>query len=158
MTPVQRRNAYVFGTVCSVLTLGLLAWPVRPTQEPAPNTGSHYAGPEYAARRTAPSTIAAPLRLTSSQPVEAVPATPVIAAPTLIGLLGSRQAYLRSATSGEVERVPIGGEIDGWRVIAITGRAVTVNRPGNQQKLQLFNVDKQMPSVGSPDSPPETAG
>ena len=91
MTPVQRRNAYVFGTVCSVLTLGLLAWPVRPTQEPAP-------------------------------------------------------------------RVPIGGEIDGWRVIAITGRAVTVNRPGNQQKLQLFNVDKQMPSVGSPDSPPETAG
>jgi len=160
MTPIQRRNAYAFGAVCTVITVGLLAWPVRPAQDPAPAPapGSHYAGPEYTVRRTSPATGPGPLRLTSSQPVTAAPATPVVAAPTLVGLVGNRQAYLRSATSGEIERVAVGSEIDGWRVTAMSGRTVTVNGPGGQQRLQLFDPTPTTSSENSASAQPESAG
>lgn len=153
MTPLQRRNAYAFGTVCTVLTIGLLAWPVRPTQDPVPVQASHYAGPEYAVRRTSPATVPGPLRLTSSQPVTAAPAPPVVAAPTLIGLLGNRQAYLRSATSGEIERVAVGSVIDGWRVTAMSGRTVTVSGPGGQQALRIFDRDAPVAATDPPPTP-----
>ncbi|WP_292152408.1 hypothetical protein, partial [Brevundimonas sp.] len=57
--------------------------------------------------------------------------------PTLVGLVGGSQAYLRSA-SGEVERIRRGGVIDGWTLVAVGVRSVVVERDGTPHSLKLF--------------------
>jgi len=49
-----------------------------------------------------------------------------------------RRAYLRSTASGEVERVSIGQEIDGWRLVAVSSRAATLRGTSGDKRVEMF--------------------
>jgi len=120
---------------CALITLALLlipGWrdaPVPPPSEP------RYAGGDFQAR---PASRLSAFILSLSGAADTAP-SPVNAQPlpTLVGLAG-RSAYLRGASSGATERISVGGEFEGWRVIAIGVRAVTLRGPAGDKRLELF--------------------
>lgn len=59
-----------------------------------------------------------------------------VALPRLVGIAGN-SAYLRG-TSGTAERVGVGGELDGWRVVRIDEKAVTLTDGDRTERLALF--------------------
>ncbi|WP_324775445.1 hypothetical protein [Brevundimonas sp.] len=115
-------------------TLVILIWPAAAARPPAAPGVDRYFGADHQARRSGP-VAGFPLRL------HAAGAEPTVVAPTavpvLVGLAG-RRAYLRSADSGEVEGVSIGQTLDGWRLVAVTGRSATVRGPAGDRSLELF--------------------
>lgn len=120
--------------LCALLTLGLLFWPAGAADPVGPPAVERYAGPDIETRRSGPVRGFA-LRL--GGPAAAPEAGPAPEAlPVLVGIAG-RQAYLRSA-SGEVERVSIGQEIDGWRLAAVSARTATLRGPSGDRRIEMF--------------------
>jgi hypothetical protein len=120
--------------LCTLLTLGLLIWPTGGPDPAAPPAAERYAGPDIETRRGGP-VLGFALRLGGPAAApEAAPAPEAL--PVLVGIAG-RQAYLRSA-SGEVERVSIGQEIDGWRLVAVSARAATLRGPDGDRRIEMF--------------------
>ena len=120
--------------LCALLTLGLLFWPAGAADPVGPPAAERYAGPDIETRRGGPVRGFA-LRLGGPAAApEAAP--PPEALPVLVGLAG-RQAYLRNA-GGEVERVSIGQEIDGWRLVAVSARGATLRGPDGDRRLEMF--------------------
>ena len=120
---------------CALGVAGLLWYPAGGGEPAPPTPEPPYAGPE----RMMPPIDPAPkviLVMEDADP-SGTPDQPTAPAPTLVGLVGGRQAYLRSA-SGEVERVRRGGVIDGWTLVAVGVRSVVVERDGTPQSLKLF--------------------
>ena len=120
---------------CVLGVAGLLWYPAGGGEPAPPTPAPPYAGPE---RMMPPSDPApkATLIMESAEP-SSTPDQPTAPAPTLVGLVGGRQAYLRSA-SGEVERVRRGAVIDGWTLVTVGVRSVVVERDGTPQSLKLF--------------------
>lgn len=120
--------------LCALLTLGLLAWPTGAARPSRPPAAERYAGPDIETRRGGP-VVGFALRLGGPAALpEAAP--PPEALPVLVGIAG-RRAYLRNA-GGEVERVSIGQEIDGWRLVAVSARAATLRGPNGDRRIEMF--------------------
>lgn len=63
-------------------------------------------------------------------------AVEAVALPRLVGIAGNA-AYLRG-TSGTAERVGVGSELDGWRVVRIEEKAVTLTDGDRTERLEMF--------------------
>lgn len=121
--------------LCALLTLGLLAWPTGAARPPGSPAAERYAGPDIETRRGGP-VVGFALRLGGpAAPPQAGP--PPEALPVLVGIAG-RRAYLRNA-GGEVERVSIGQEIDGWRLVAVSSRAATLRGADGDRRIEMFS-------------------
>ncbi len=132
--------------LCALLTLGLLAWPTGAARPLRPPTAERYAGPDIETRRGGPVREFA-LRLGGPAATpEAAPPPEVL--PVLVGIAG-RRAYLRNA-GGEVERVSIGQEIDGWRLVAVGGRAATLRGPDGDRRIEMFASGPDPAASGAP--------
>lgn len=120
---------------CVVATAGLLAWPAPPAAVPSAPVAQAYAGPVLEVRRVSPDP-RFPLRL-QSRFASSDPAPATEPAPILVGVAGGL-AYLRSSTTGEVESLALGGEIDGWTLASVAPRAVTLRGASGERRLELF--------------------
>lgn len=135
MTRLRRYWLHGLLGLCALLTLGLLAWPTGAGRPPGPPAAERYAGPDIETRRGGP-VVGFALRLAGPDTTpQAVP--PPEALPVLVGIAG-RRAYLRSTASGEVERVSIGQEIDGWRVVSVSARSATLRGPDGDRRIEMF--------------------
>jgi len=120
--------------LCAILTLGLLLWPSGATRPAGQAVAERYTGSNVETRRGGP-VVGFALRLVGpAAPPEAAP--PPEALPVLVGIAG-RRAYLRRA-DGEVERVSIGQEIDGWRLVGVSGRAAILRGPNGDRRIEMF--------------------
>ena len=140
--------------LCALLTLGLLAWPTGAARPNAPPAADRYAGPDLGTRRGGPVQGFA-LRLAGS---DAAPqaAPPPEALPVLVGIAG-RRVYMRGA-DGEVERVSIGQELDGWRLVAVTARAATLRGPGGDRRIEMFAAEIAAPATTAAGETPPVPG
>lgn len=122
--------------LCTVATVGLLVWPAA-SAPPLPRPAAeHYRGPDIETHRVGPVSKFA-LRLASaSAPTATAPAV-VEAVPVLVGVAG-RRAYLRSAATGEVEGISIGGSIDGWRLVSVAARTATLRGADGDRRVEMF--------------------
>lgn len=122
---------------CALITLALLLIPGREDAPVPPPSEPRYAGGDFQARPAS----RLPAFILSLSGAAATAAPPVSAQPlpTLVGLAG-RSAYLRGASSGETERITVGGEFEGWRVVEIGVRAVTLRGPAGDKRLELFTL------------------
>lgn len=118
----------------ALLTLGLLAWPTGAARLAPPAAAERYTGPDIETRRGGP-VVGFALRLSGPDAAPAA-APPPEALPVLVGIAG-RRAYLRNA-GGEVERVSIGQEIDGWRLVAVSARAAILRGPDGDRRIEMF--------------------
>ncbi len=140
--------------LCTLLTLGLLFWPAGAADPVGPPAAERYAGPDIETRRGGP-VVGFALRLGGpAAPPEAAP--PPEALPVLVGIAG-RSAYLRNA-GGEVERVSIGQEIDGWRLVGVAARAATLRGPDGDRRIEMFTAGSPVPATGPVDAVPPTQG
>lgn len=131
--------------LCALLTLGLLFWPAGAADPVGPPAAERYAGPDIETRRGGP-VLGFALRLGGpAAPPQAAP--PPEALPVLVGIAG-RRAYLRNA-GGEVERVSIGQEIDGWRLVAVSGRAATLRGADGDRRIEMFAVGADPAASGA---------
>lgn len=135
MTHLRRYWLHGLLGLCALLTLGLLAWPTGAARPSRPPAAERYAGPDIGTRRGGPVRDFA-LRLGSgpAAPPEAAPQPEAL--PVLVGIAG-RRAYLRNA-GGEVERISVGQEIDGWRLVAVSARAATLRGPAGDRRIEMF--------------------
>jgi hypothetical protein len=149
---MRRVDPLVIGlAVCAAGALGLLLWPLpQPASPPRPADGV-YRGPEHQTLEVAARAGGAILRLSASAEPAAAP--PPAAAPTLVGIIGGREAYLRSATSGEVVRVTPGALIEGWRVAGIDGRSLTLVMGSERRRLRMFDRPEQPAAPLGPGTP-----
>ena len=135
MTLVHRYGLPGLLGLCALLTLGLLLWPAGVADPVGPPKADRYAGPDIETRRGGP-VVGFALRLgRPAAPPQAAP--PPEALPVLVGIAG-RRAYLRSTAGGEVERVSVGQEIDGWRLVAVSARAATLRGPDGDRRIEMF--------------------
>ncbi len=136
--PTRKLWLYGYGCACALTTAALLVLPVStPGRAEAPEA-ERYAGADHRLRTTAPSAAALPIRFASAEADPATGAAPS-ALPALIGIAGG-SVWLKSATTGEVERVAAGAELDGWRVAAVKARSATLARGEERQTLELYRV------------------
>lgn len=138
--------------LCAVATIGLLVWPAGSADlAPAPPVELH-SGPDLQTRRSGPVPGFA-IRLTSAtDPVSAAPPT-VEALPVLVGIAG-RRAYLRSAATGEVERVSIGQEIDGWRLVSVGARSANLRGASGDKRIEMFSAPADPATAVAPQPTP----
>ena len=144
--------------LCAVATIGLLIWPAGSADlAPAP-PAERYSGPDLQTRRGGPVPGFA-IRLSSATDSAAAAPPPVEALPVLVGIAG-RQAYLRSAATGEVERVSIGQEIDGWRLVSVGARSANLRGASGDKRIEMFSVPADpvpfvapQPTPGAPGQP-----
>ncbi len=144
---ISRRHGYagLLG-LCAVATVGLLVWPAD-SAPPLPRAvAEHYRGPDLETRRTGP-VPKFPLRLASPN-APAAPPEAVEAVPVLVGVAG-RRAYLRSASTGEVEGVSVGASIDGWRLVSVSARAATVRGANGDKRVEMFAPVPVTPGPGT---------
>lgn len=116
-------------------------WPAAAPIDAQPPATARYSGPMLEAARSGITPMAS-LQLASVDGVDAVPA-PEVAMPSLVGVItvgAARAAYLRSAQSGAVERIVVGGEMDGWRLVAVNGSSATMERSGQHAEAGMFAV------------------
>lgn len=141
--------------LCAVITLGLVAWPTGAARPVPPAAAERYAGPDIETRRGGP-VVGFALRLEGP---DAAPqaAPPPEALPVLVGIAG-RWAYLRSTASGEVDRVSIGQEIDGWRLVAVSARAATLRGPDGDRRIEMFAVASEASVATEGATPPIQGG
>lgn len=147
------RNApNVFCAGCLAVTAVILAWPAHEPAAPAKPRSPKYRGVDH---RSIRASMAAPPAFTFSVNAAEEAAAPSASALHLVGIAGAR-AWLRSSTSGEVTAVRAGDDVDGWRILGVAARSVTVRGPGGEQRLTLFSpapVASAAPAAGS-DTPP----
>lgn len=143
-----------------LLAGALLVWPIGAgpvVPAPAPEV---FRGPDQKTNRGSPVTQSA-IRLSSG--ASAQEARPVAQpTPTLVGIAGG-QAYLKSIDSGEIERAGVGGTVDGWKVVAVGNRTVTLRGGAGDQRLRLFEKPNVAPASGpapaaAPDAAPAPVG
>lgn len=135
----------------ALTTAGLLVWP-QGEAAPATRTATRYVGPNFPARETtAPRGFS--IRIGGVREDMAQPA-PDQALPVLTGI-ASGSVYLRSATTGEVQRLTQGDSLDGWRLLSVRAREVTVGNGEAEQRLTLFAATVP-PSTPAPASTPST--
>ena len=138
--------------LCALLTLGLLVWPTSAARPLGPSEAERYTGPDIETRRGGPVREFA-LRLGGpAAPPEGTPQAEAL--PVLVGIAG-RRAYLRNV-GGEVERVSIGQEIDGWRLVDVGNRAATLRGPDGDRRIEMFASRSVAPATGPavPTTPP----
>ena len=134
---------------CCLVAVGLAVWPASPAKESASRAVQPYRGPAHRVLPVAVQEGAQVFRLsTSSEPILASPASPT---PTLLGIAGGR-AYLKTS-SGNAERVGPGSMADGWRVVSVGSRSVTIAAAEKRVELRLFAMTQ--PSPGAPSPPTE---
>lgn len=121
---------------CALTTVALLVWPMASPAIKHDTPTPSYAGPAHPARRASP-VVGLPIRLTYNAGPAAVVTPAAEAVPALVGISG-RSAYLRSAATGEVERVQIGQTIDGWRLVAVSARTATLRGASGDRRLEMF--------------------
>lgn len=71
-------------------------------------------------------------------------------APRLVGLAAGDRAYLRSASTGDVSAVRLNETVDGWTLIAIGARSVTLRAGQDTRTLALFAAAAQQDPSGAP--------
>lgn len=152
MTPLRRHWLAGLLILCAILTLGLLLWPSGAAGPARPPVTERYTGPNLETRRGGP-VMGFALRLSGPAADPQVPPA-VEALPVLVGIAG-RRAYLRG-TDGEVERVSIGQEIDGWRLVAVSARTATLRGPNGDRRVEMFSVPAN-PAGNGPENPGEVA-
>lgn len=154
MTRVRRHWLAGLLGLCATLTIALLVWPTgaAPSTQLAP--AEQYAGPDIETRRSGPVPGFA-LRLAGP---DAAPqaAPPPEALPVIVGIAG-RRAYLRGA-DGEVERVSIGEEIDGWRLVAVSARAAILRGPDGDRRIEMFASGSASPAATAESATPAAQG
>lgn len=142
--------AAVWLGACAAASAGLMLWPQAQAEPPAKKRTSAYGGVEHQVRKSGARPDDAVFVLTGG--AQPVPATPQAASPVLVGIVGG-SAYLKSASSGETVRVSIGESLDGWKVAAVRGRAVTLEGPGGRREMALFekpvSSDQNAPMSGA---------
>lgn len=123
--------------VCALVSGVIFAWPSGGNAPVVAAQPERYSGPVFADRKggVLPGF---PLRLAARGAAEAPPPA-AEALPVLVGIANG-QAYLRSAASGEVERIARGQTIDGWRVSSVGVRSVTVSNGETEQKVTMFTT------------------
>ncbi len=132
--------------LCAILTLGLVLWPSGAARPAGRALAERYTGPNIETRRSGPMRGFA-LRLAG--PDTGPQATPAVEAlPVLVGIAG-RRVYLRTA-AGEVERVSIGQEIDGWRLMAVSARGATLRGPNGDRRIEMFASGHDPAAIGAP--------
>lgn len=138
--------------VCALVSGVIFAWPSGGNAPVVAAQPERYSGPVFADRKggVLPGF---PLRLTAPGAAEAPP-TAAEVLPVLVGIANGH-AYLRSAATGEVERVARGQTIDGWRLVLIGGRSVILTNGETEQKVTMFTtpVAAQPMSNASPAPP-----
>jgi hypothetical protein len=157
MRPTLRYSSHIALAVCAAATIGLLLWPAGSVPAPQRRSDPAYTGPVIELRRAAASP-GFPIR-TARPSADAEPERPTHPAPALVGLAGGA-AYLRSSANGETVRIARGGELDGWTVVSIGARAVSLRGHGGERRLELFaaaSADAPTPGT-SPTSPQPTQG
>jgi len=144
--------------LCALGTIGLIAWPASSVGPVSAPPAERYSGPDIQTRRGGPVPGFA-IRLSSGndQP-SAVPQT-AEAVPVLVGIAG-RRAYLRSGATGEVVRVSIGQEIDGWRLVSVGTRSANLRGTSGDTRIEMFNTGSgaaapvtPVPAAGEPGQP-----
>jgi hypothetical protein len=134
----------------ALATVAVLVWPAPPEAEGATPTAVRFSGDLHKLRSTQPGAMPSAIRLTGGLEAASSQSSPTSAgAPALVGLIGRRQAYLRNALSGEVERLTPGDELDGWTLVSIGTNQVALERSGQRRVLELFN---RTPDTNSSDS------
>lgn len=129
------------GLACLMAAGTIRLWPAAEPIDAQPPSTARYSGSMLEPARSGITPMPS-LRLVSVGGADAVSASEV-AAPNLVGVItagGTRAAYLRSAESGAVERVAVGGELDGWRVVAVTAANVTLEQDGRLAQAGLFAI------------------
>ena len=123
--------------VCAVVSGVIFAWPSGGNAPVVAAQPEPYSGPIFADRKGG-FLPGFPLHLTAPGAAETPP--PVAEAlPILVGIANG-QAYLRSAASGEVDRVARGQTIDGWQVIYVGGRSVTLSSGQAEREVAMFTT------------------
>lgn len=131
--------------LCTMITIGLILWPAN-SGDPAPTpTPERYAGPDIQTRKGGRMPGFA-IRLRSGTGEASAAPQPIEALPVLVGIAG-RRAYLRSATTGEVERVTIGQEIDGWRLVSVGARSASLRGPSGDRRIEMFSASGAQPAA-----------
>ena len=137
MTRLFPRWALAAGLGCLLLAVSVQFWPDSEVAAPQVPPPERFTGPLLEPAR--PGVTPAPwLRM---ETVDAEVVTPEVAAPSLVGLAlvgGRRVAYLRSTQSGLIERVGIGSELDGWRVVDITETSASLIRGETHIEASMF--------------------
>jgi type II secretory pathway component PulC len=93
------------------------------------------------------------------QPIVQLPSPPPPPAPpslTLFGIVleaGEARAVVRIAPRGEIVRVRIGEEINGWKVTQIERRQLVLSLEGRSVTFTLFGGQGPKPPIGGPASP-----
>lgn len=123
---------------CALVALVVVVWPLPSSSGAEKVEAENYRGPEHQTRQVTSRVVSPVFQLTTASAPTPAPVA-AAAAPTLVGLVGGREAYLRSAASGQVSRVTRGAAIDGWRVVAVGDRTVTVRLNGEPRVLNLFS-------------------
>lgn len=127
---------YAFGLASALATMGLLIWPHETPPPSGPNAPPPFVGQNHRLRTVAPSSKAPPLRFATTVETAAEPAP--TSAPTLVGVLAGQAAWLRSTTSGAVERVGSGEAFEGWRLRRVFETSVTVSKGAERRELRLY--------------------
>lgn len=131
---------------CGIVALALVAWPLPQPASAPEKAADAYRGPEHQTLEVAARGSAAAFRLSTSNEPAAV--STASAAPVLVGLVGGREAYLKSTATGEITRVRAGGVLDGWRVAGVDVRSATVVLGSERRRLTLF--ERSDPPTASP--------
>lgn len=141
MTPSRlqspRLYLYAYGTACALASAAMLILPVSTPGLAGTAERPAYSGPDHRLRTTGQSDAALPVHLVSTTAADQATVEPPSALPTLVGLAGSN-VWLKSAVTGEVERIATGGELDGWRVVAVRVRSATLTRDEERETLELY--------------------
>lgn len=136
--------------VCAAVSGVIFAWPSGGNAPVIAAQPERYSGPVFADRKGGVLP-AFPVLLTAPDAAEAPP--PVAEAlPILVGIANG-QAYLRSAAAGEVERIARGQSVDGWRLVYIGGRSVTLTNGETEQEVAMFTTPPatQVPTMVRPE-------
>lgn len=122
--------------VCALVSGAIYAWPSGENAPVVAAQPERYNGPVFADRKGGVPP-GFPLRLTAPGAAEAPPPPTAQVLPVLVGVANG-QAYLRSAATGEVERVSRGQTIDDWRVASVGFRSVTLSNGEAEQEVAMF--------------------
>jgi hypothetical protein len=123
--------------VCAIVAGVIFAWPLGRIAPVVAAQSERYGGPVFGDHKggVLPGF---PLRLIGPGAAEAPPPA-AEALPVLVGLANG-QAYLRSAATGEIVRVVRGQSIDGWLIVYVGGRRVTLSNGQTEREVAMFTV------------------
>lgn len=138
--PTIPRWAIGVGLGCLLVAAMVRLWPAADPINTQPPSAARYSGPMLEPARSGVTPMPS-LRLISVGGADAVAPPPAVAVPGLVGVIttgAARAAYLKSAQSGAVERVAVGGEMDGWLLVTVAVSSATLERDGQRAVARLF--------------------